>query len=245
MLGVVARLDHRVDQGPLHVVDVEPGGVLGPDDELVLAGLGGQDRPPPDDREFLGVELLGRGGLDAEVEPDHRVDPVDHPVAWRRSGATCNTRPRSPRRSSRPPAAEASRSGRPPSCDTGGPSAATVRAGRACCGPARSWNRRRRRCKRRPSGRPPRRRSRGRPRASSARSAASTGPASGRPRAARGYSLEPSPAAPWHETHWPIDLLAGPLLAGGGRPAIIARTRQYPSRADSTTERGRVAGRHR
>ncbi len=75
MLGVnVSRLDERIDQGTVHVVDPEPHRVVGVDDEVVIPRLGRQDRPLPVDRELTGLHLLGIGAPFTEVEPDLRVD---------------------------------------------------------------------------------------------------------------------------------------------------------------------------
>ena len=78
VFGVRPRPHGGVDQRFVGVVDPEPHGVVGVDDEFVFAGVRGQDRPFPADRKLFGVKLLGRRGAGPEVEPDRRVDPLQH-----------------------------------------------------------------------------------------------------------------------------------------------------------------------
>src|SRR5206468_1095996 len=52
----------------------EAGGVLGANDELVLARLGSQHRAGPADRELVRLDLVGEGAGGAEVEADFRVN---------------------------------------------------------------------------------------------------------------------------------------------------------------------------
>ena len=74
--------------GRFGVVDPQPRGVLGADDELVVARLRGQDRAFPADRELIGLDLLGVGARLAEVELDLGIDPLDDAVARRGTAAT-------------------------------------------------------------------------------------------------------------------------------------------------------------
>src|SRR5206468_28544 len=79
VLGVLARHHPRVDQRLLHVVHPEPGRVLGPDDELVIARLRSQNRAFPPDGELSGVDLLSGAGI-PEVELDRGIDPLEDPL---------------------------------------------------------------------------------------------------------------------------------------------------------------------
>ena len=78
--GLFARLHPGVNQGCLAIVDPEPGGVVGLDDELIVAGRGGLDQSFPTRGELVRLELLGVGAGDSEVESDGRVGPLDRRV---------------------------------------------------------------------------------------------------------------------------------------------------------------------
>lgn len=54
--------------------------MLGSDDELVVARLGGKDRAFPANGEPVPDGLGVIRQIDAEVEPDRRVNPIDDPV---------------------------------------------------------------------------------------------------------------------------------------------------------------------
>lgn len=79
MLGVVARFDEGVDQRRLVVVHPKPGGMVGSDDELIFARVGGEDRAVPADRELQRVELLRAGVRPdlAKVKQDLGIGPFD------------------------------------------------------------------------------------------------------------------------------------------------------------------------
>ena len=75
IFAVVAGLHPGVDQRPIQVVQPEPGRVLGADDEFVIAGLRGQQRPGPADGKLVRFGLAFDRPVGAEVETHLRVDP--------------------------------------------------------------------------------------------------------------------------------------------------------------------------
>ena len=80
---ILPRFDPGVDEGFPGIVHPEPGGVLGADDELVFAGLGGQDGAFPANRKCIDLKLLrlsGRiGGWSTvpKVEVHFAIGPFD------------------------------------------------------------------------------------------------------------------------------------------------------------------------
>ena len=55
------------------------------DDEFIFAGIRGQDRAFPTDRELIGLELIGFRPLFAEIEPNLRVDSIEDEIAFSKS----------------------------------------------------------------------------------------------------------------------------------------------------------------
>ena len=83
VLGVVARLHPGVDERravPVGMVDQQPDGLLGADDELMHPRLHRHDRALPADRKPARLEALRIGPLDAEVEADRGIEPLEDPA---------------------------------------------------------------------------------------------------------------------------------------------------------------------
>ena len=85
IFGIVPRLDPSVDQRLFSVVDPESRRVFRTDDEFIFAGIRGQDRAFPADRELIGLELVGFRPLFAEIEPNLRVDAIEDEIAFSKS----------------------------------------------------------------------------------------------------------------------------------------------------------------
>ena len=79
ILRVIARLHPGIDQRLARVVDPEPAGMIGANDELVFAGFRREQRAGPANRELVRLDLLGKGRGGAEIERHLRVDPVENP----------------------------------------------------------------------------------------------------------------------------------------------------------------------
>src|SRR5205807_10175455 len=67
----------RVDQWPIEIVDPQPNGVFGADDEFVAARFRSQDRTTPADRKLRAIQFRGVRACGAEVEGDGRIQSLD------------------------------------------------------------------------------------------------------------------------------------------------------------------------
>ena len=65
----------------LRLVDIKPGGMIGADHEVVLAGVVGEDRAGPAHRKCMRVHFARHGRIGAEIERRSRIDPLQRQFA--------------------------------------------------------------------------------------------------------------------------------------------------------------------
>lgn len=106
---VLPRFDPGVDEGFSGIVQPEPGGVLGADDELVFAGLGSQDGPLPANGKCVDLKLLRLSGRISgwstvpKVEVYFAIDSFDQAPSFLWKRLDLKYSPRKPRCSSQRP----------------------------------------------------------------------------------------------------------------------------------------------